>query len=112
MRAFNALLVLLLAGCGSAGDFRIGEHFWFEELRLRSDGSFEYENWSDDGGTVCIAEGTWVESGGTVTTTVVQIRPDSATSCTIAQVQAWRRHSQAVSDPSGRVFRRVARASS
>lgn len=36
-----------------------GPWYLTETLELRDDGSFRYELWSDDGGTVCVSEGTW-----------------------------------------------------
>lgn len=55
--------VVLLADCASAppGTFRYGGWPSSQTMQFHSDGSFIFEFWSDDGGTVCKAFGTWKE---------------------------------------------------
>jgi hypothetical protein len=52
-------LLLAAGGCATTGTFVAGPWYLTETLELRDDGSFRYELWSDDGGTVCVSEGTW-----------------------------------------------------
>lgn len=53
------LLVLSVVACATTGTFVAGPWYRTETLDLNDEGSFRYELWSDDGGSVCEAEGSW-----------------------------------------------------
>lgn len=103
-------LLLVTAGCTTAGVFHDGGQSAFQELRLHADGTFEYVNWSEDAGTICTAIGTWSEGpGDSVTTRVAHRQPQGSEGCLIADVQEWRKDASSLRDESGKLFRKAAR---
>jgi hypothetical protein len=88
------LVCLLLLGCSSNGTFTGGPWYRWEALELNSDGSFRYVDWSDDGGRVCSASGTWERDRQTrsIRTTVSQVIPGTQPTCPrLLAVAEWQR---------------------
>lgn len=95
-RGVAAVLVCaVLAGCGITRGL-VGTHIygpWYrhELIEFSEDGKFRYEFWSDDGGAVCFARGSWVRlEDGSVETRVETVIPGTSTECSLLQsVDRW-----------------------
>ncbi len=90
------------------GVYRTGEHFWAETLTLHRDGSFVFEQWADDGGTLCRAEGSWTELADhtTIVTSVKRVLPAERGNCAMPAVERWRRGHGALRSSSGKELKR------
>ena len=93
--AVLSLAGALLFGCASAlpGTYVYGTTFGREMLQLRSDGTFYYEAWSDDGGVFWRAEGTWNEgrNGDFVTVIARVLQGEMSSSQPLRESQRWSR---------------------
>ena len=87
-RAAWSMPLLLLAlpallSCSVTGSFGGGPWFRQEWIELNPDGSFRYVDWSDDGGRICSAMGTWERTEGNriVRTTVTKVIAGTQPAC-------------------------------
>ena len=90
---FGGLVLLCLGGCSTVGVYVDGSHFHAEIIQLAENGQFRYEHWSDDGGTVCFALGSWTAfPDGSIETRVVQVVPGTREECpSLRPIDRWSR---------------------